>query len=219
MEFKNIKWPETIFVTGIGTEVGKTYATGWLAREITAAGHSVTTQKFVQTGNVDESIDISVHRKIMGVPKTTLDLTKISAPYLFPYPASPHLAAKLAETEIKPETIAEATRILHNQFHHVLIEGAGGLMVPLKGDYLTIDYIKQHRLPVILVTNGQLGSISDTLTSLYVLAHYKLDIFGVVYNPHFDEDKKIAEDAKVYMRDWVLHHYPGALWFEMPKQL
>lgn len=219
MDFKDIKWPETVFVTGIGTGVGKSYATGWLAREITAAGHSVTTQKIAQTGNTDLSEDIKTHRKIMGISPTTLDLTKISAPYLFTHKAAPHLAAKIDNSEIKGETIAEATRVLHKHYPHVIIEGAGGIMVPLKGDYLTIDYIRQHKIPVILVTNGSLGSINPTLLTLYALAHYNIDIFGVVYNPHFDKDKLVATEAKEYLRDWVLHHYPGTLWFEMPDSL
>lgn len=219
MEFKNIKWPETIFITGIGTDVGKSYATGWLAREMTEAGHSVTTQKAVQTGNSDFSDDIRIHRKIMGISPTTLDMTRISSPFLFSYPASPHLAARLDGTELKAETIDEATRILHKHYHHVLIEGAGGLMVPLKGDYLTVDYIREHKLPVILVTNGALGSISDTLLNLYAMAHYGLNIFGVIYNPHFDKDKKIAEETREYLKEWVLHHYPNTFWFEMPESL
>lgn len=219
MEFKDIKWPETIMVTGIGTDVGKSYATGWLAREITAAGHSVTTQKLVQTGNTDASEDIKIHRKIMKIGPTTLDLTKISAPYLFSYPASPHLAARLDNSEIKMETIKEATRILHKHYHHVLIEGAGGLMVPLKGDYLTVDYIRENKLPVILVTNGRLGSISDTLLNLYAMAHYGINIFGVVYNPYFDHDKQIATETRAYLKKWVLDHYPHTLWFEMPESI
>lgn len=217
MNFIDIKWPETLFVTGIGTDVGKSYATGWLAREMASAGHSVFTQKMVQTGCKEISEDIRIHRKIMGIPLHTFDMTKISSPYIFDYPASPHLSAKMEDTEIKLDTITEATRVLHKQFKHILIEGAGGLMVPLKGDYLIIDYIKEHKLPVILTTNGSLGSISHTLLNLYVLAHYGINIFGVIYNPHFDSDKKIAAETREYLKEWVLHHYPHTLWFEMPN--
>lgn len=219
MEFKDIKWPETLFITGIGTNVGKSYATGWLAREITAAGHQVITQKAVQTGNTEISEDIQIHRKIMNSGLTTFDMTKITSPYLFSYPASPHLAARMDGEEIKVETITEATRILHKHYPHVLIEGAGGLMVPLKGDYLMLDYIRENRLPAILVTNGKLGSISDTLLNLYVMAHNGINIFGVIYNPYFDSDKKIAAETRQYLKEWVLHHYPHTLWFEMPDKL
>lgn len=219
MKFEDIKWPTRIFVGGIGTDVGKTFATGWLAREMAAAGHSVITQKLIQTGCDEESDDILMHRKIMNIPLQTVDHTKITSPLIFHYPASPHLAARLDGEEIKISLIDEATRILEKQYHHVLIEGAGGLMVPLKHDYLTIEYVKERKLPTILVTNGQLGSISDTLLSLYALSHNKIDIFAVIYNPHFDKDKKIATETCRYLREWVLHHYPDTLWMEMPENL
>lgn len=219
MNFEDIKWPETIFITGIGTHVGKSYATGWLAREMKACGHSVITQKAVQTGCQDVSEDIRLHRKIMGIPLHTFDLTKISAPYIFKYQASPHLSARLENVDIKSDIISEATRIMHRQFKHVLLEGAAGLMAPIKGDYLMIDYMREHKLPAILVTNGSFGSISHTLMNLYTMAHYGINIFGVIYNPHFDFDKKIAEETKSYLKEWVLHHYPNTLWFEMPERV
>ena len=217
MKFEEIKWPKRLFVGGIGTDVGKTYATGWLAREMTKAGHSVITQKLVQTGCFDESEDIRMHRKIMNIPMQTIDLTNITAPLVFTYPASPHLAAQIDGKEMKLEMVDEATKILEKQYEHILMEGAGGLMVPLKHDYLTIDWIRDHSMPTILVTNGKLGSISDTLMSLYLLAHNKIDIFAVIYNPHFDHDKKIAEETRRYLLAWVEHHYPNTLWMEMPK--
>lgn len=219
MKFSEIKWPAKLFVGGIGTDVGKTYATGWLAREMTAAGHTVITQKLIQTGCIDESDDIRMHRKIMKLPMQTVDLTKITAPLLYSYPASPHLAAEIDGEEVKINLIDEASRILEKQFHHVIIEGAGGLMTPLKHDYLTIEYVKERKLPTILVTNGKLGSISDTLLSLYALTHSHIDIFAVVYNPYFDEDKKIAAESRRYLKEWVLHHYPDTLWMEMPENL
>ena len=219
MDFKDIKWPETIFITGIGTDVGKSYATGWLAREISAAGHNVITQKAVQTGDTETSEDIHIHRRIMNCGLTTFDMTKITSPYLFSYPASPHLAARIDNSEIKTDTITEATRILHKHYPHVLIEGAGGLMVPLKGNYLISDYIRENKLPAILVTNGKLGSISDTLLNLYAMAHNGINIFGVIYNPYFDKDKKIAAETRHYLKEWVLNHFPHTLWFEMPEHL
>lgn len=217
MEFKDIKWPKSIFVGGIGTGVGKTYATGWLAREMTQVGHSVMTQKLIQTGCIDESEDIRMHRRIMNIPMHTLDMTKITAPQIYKYPASPHLAAEMEGQEVRIDLIEAATSVLEEKYSHVLIEGAGGLMTPLKHDYLTIDYVRDHKLPVILVTHGGLGSISETLMNLYVLAHNKINIFAVVYNPHFDSDKKIAAETRRYLLNWVENHYPHTLWIEMPK--
>lgn len=208
-----------IFVSGIGTDVGKSWATGWLASRFAAEGKSVITQKFIQTGNRDMSDDILLHRRIMGVPLQTVDRLRITCPIIYSYPASPHLAAKIDNTEVDLNLPAESSKALQRQYDVVLVEGAGGLMVPLNDDYLTIDYVKDHDLPLVLVTNGALGSISDTLLALDAAGSRGIHIYAVVYNPHFDYDKVIADDAREYMRRFTASRFPDALWLEMPAEI
>ena len=210
----DIEFPQNLFITGIDTDAGKSFATGWLARLIMSRNKSVITQKFVQTGNQEYSEDIEVHRRIMGIPMTKEDVEHITAPVIFTYPASPDLAAKLDGKEIDFEAISNATKTLDSRYDHVLIEGAGGLMVPLKGDYLTIDYIREHKLPVVLVTNGQLGSINHTLLSLKAIADENIELFAVLYNTYFDKDKIICEDTKQYIRNWLSSRFPQSLYLE-----
>ena len=210
----DIKFPQNLFITGIDTDAGKSFATGWLARLIMSRNKSVITQKFVQTGNQEYSEDIEVHRRIMGIPMTKEDVEHITAPVIFTYPASPDLAAKLDGKEIDFEAISNATKTLDSRYDHVLIEGAGGLMVPLKGDYLTIDYIRKHKLPVVLVTNGRLGSINHTLLSLKAIADENIELFAVLYNTYFDKDKIICEDTKQYIRNWLSSRFPQSLYLE-----
>ncbi|MDE5790047.1 MAG: dethiobiotin synthase [Muribaculaceae bacterium] len=214
MELKQIAYPAKLFITGIDTDAGKSFATGWLAKNIMAKGESVITQKFVQTGNRDFSEDIEVHRKIMGIPPTTVDKLKITAPVIFTYPASPDLAARIDGKELDLALIEDATATLSRQYSHVLIEGAGGIMVPLKGEYLTIDYIRDHKLPVLLVTNGRLGSINHTLLSLKAIADEGIELFAVLYNTYFDKDKVICKDTREYISKWLSSHFPKALYLE-----
>lgn len=214
MRFNSL--PKAIFVTGIGTDVGKSYATGWLAREIASSGKSIITQKLIQTGNRDMSEDIEVHRKVMGIPLQSVDLCHITAPLILSYPASPHLAAKIDGVEIDYGTAAAATDTLLKKYDHVLIEGAGGLMVPLKERYLTLDYIVGHNLPVAVVTNGRLGSISDTLLTLSTLKSANAEVFAVVYNPYFDNDKTIATETLSYIAEYVKEKFPSTLFLKMP---
>lgn len=174
-------FPKALFITGIGTDVGKSYATGWLAKEIAATGKSVITQKLIQTGNRDVSEDIEIHRRIMGIPMQSVDLCRVTAPIILSYPASPHLAAKIDGIELDYGVASAATDTLLNKYDHVLIEGAGGLMVPLKERYLTIDYITGHKLPTVVVTNGRLGSISDTLLTLSALAAAGADVLSLIH--------------------------------------
>lgn len=210
---------QAYFITGIGTDIGKSWATGWLARSLADRGDSVITQKFIQTGNRGMSEDILLHRHIMGVKPTSEDIDGTTAPVIFSYPASPHLAAKIDGRDIDFAKIKNATDTLLTRYDNVLIEGAGGIMVPLSEDYLTIEYIRDSRLPAILVTNGRLGSISDTLLALKAISDYGITLHAVIYNPHFDTDRIIADDAREYMHRYVTKHFPDTKWLEMPEKI
>lgn len=217
MDFSSIKWPARLFVTGIDTDAGKSYITGWLAAGMCESGLKTITQKLVQTGNHDFSEDIRLHREIMGVSPLTEDILHLTAPLIFSYPCSPDLAAEIDGRELDLSLASAATETLSKQYDHVLIEGAGGLMVPLKGDYLTIDYIKEHELPTILVTNGHLGSINHTLLSLYAIKKKGVRLFAVIYNEFFDKDEVIVANTKKYLRNFLETHFPGTLYIEAPK--
>lgn len=204
-----------LFITGIGTDIGKSWATGWLANQFSAEGKSVITQKFIQTGNVGMSEDIELHRRIMGIPLQQVDLEHTTCPIIFTYPASPHLSAMIDKREIDFNLIDDCTRKLESLYDVVLIEGAGGLMVPLKDDYLTIDYIWERRIPVVVVTNGRLGSISDTLLTLDAIERRGMKLYGVIYNTHFDSDETIAAETRKYLQETVAQHFPDAKWMVM----
>jgi dethiobiotin synthetase len=157
------------FISGIDTGIGKTYTTGYLAKLWNAQGRKTITQKLIQTGNTDISEDIQQHREIMGMGWFPEDETKLTMPEIFTYPASPHLATQIDGREIDFQKIESATDQLAQNYEAVLLEGAGGLMVPLTTELLTIDYIAQRKLPVILVSSGRLGSINHTILSLEAL--------------------------------------------------
>ena len=219
MNFSEIDFPAVSFVTGVGTDVGKSIATGWLAREMKNAGLDVITQKMIQTGNTDMSEDIVCHRKLMGTGLLEVDLNHVTAPIIYTYPASPHLAAAIDGKTTDLSVVDAATATLSDQFGHVIIEGAGGLMVPVLEDYLTADYLSERKIPTIVVINGQLGSINHALLTLHAIETYQIPLFAVIYNPYFDKDEIICADTKRYLRSWLSRHFPSSLWLEMPAQV
>lgn len=219
MELTGINFPTALFITGIGTDVGKSVATGWLAREMKNAGLNVITQKMIQTGNREMSEDVLKHREIMNMDLQTVDRLHITAPIIYSYPASPHLAAVIDGLETDLSVIDSATDALTKLFSHLLIEGAGGLMVPIKGFYLTADYLKERQIPTIVVINGQLGSINHALLTLNAIKTYNIPLFGVIYNPFFDKDRIICADTRKYLKEWLARNFEDAVWLDMPEKI
>lgn len=203
------------FISGIDTEIGKTISTGYLAKQLLDQGINVITQKMVQTGNVGQSEDIIQHRQMMGktFPEDEQGLT---APQIFSYPASPHVATKLDNRTLDFEAIMQATEVLQARYDVVLLEGAGGLMVPLTEEVLSIDYVAEKKYPVILVTSGRLGSINHTLLSLFALQKYQLDVYAVVFNCiHDSQDQLIADETKMYLKNYLKQNFSQTKWIEL----
>lgn len=205
------------FISGIDTGIGKTYTTGYLAKLWNAQGKKTITQKFVQTGNTDISEDIQQHREIMQMGWFPEDETKLTMPEIFTYPASPHLATKIDGREIDFQKIADATQQLANKYEVVLLEGAGGLMVPLTTELLTIDYLAEKKFPVILVSSGRLGSINHTLLSLEALKSRGLELYALAYNLNDEsQDKLISKDTSDYLKAYLAKNFPQAQWMDIP---
>lgn len=208
---------ETIFISGIDTDAGKSYCTAWLARRFMDSGLSVATQKFIQTGNVGRSEDIELHRRLCGTGPLPEDADLTTAPVIFSYPASAQLAARLDNRDIDVSAIDRSRQLLASRYDVLLIEGAGGLMVPLTDDFFTIDYIASRQLPLALVTNGVLGSINHTVLSLEAIAARGLQLKYLLYNTHFDSDAVIAQDTREFIARYVARHFPDAEMLIVPS--
>jgi len=201
-----MKQPQPIVICGIDTGVGKSVVTGLLARHLLKKGKVVITQKLVQTGCNGRPEDILLHRKLMGANWHPLDAEGLTCPYCFPFPASPHLAAQLAETQIDPAELDRATGVLLTKADQLLIEAAGGLLVPLTPDLLLLDYLAERSYPIILVTSPRLGSINHTLLCLEALTNRTMPLLGLVYNLHGNHPREIITDSlkmfKHYMKKY-----------------
>lgn len=206
------------FVSGIDTNIGKSYATAYLARLWNEQGRRTITQKFIQTGNPEGySEDIELHRRLMGINYLPEDEQGITKPEIFSYPASPDLASRIDGRVIDFDKIKQATEILSERYDAVLVEGAGGLMVPLTSDYLTIDYIREADYPLVFVTSGRLGSINHTLLSFEAIERRGIQLHTVMYNMFPEgEDKIIQTDTEACIRRYMEKHFPEAAFVKVP---
>lgn len=208
---------KVIFISGIDTDCGKTIVTGLLAKYLHNSGKKIITQKFVQTGCVEISEDIETHRKIMNIELLEEDKNHLTCPYIFSFPASPHLAAKIENTEIDIEQINNSTNKLLEKFDIVLLEGAGGLLVPLNKSFTTIDFIEKNKYPVILVSSSKLGSINHTLLSLEAIKSRGLNLTALIYNEFPNKNSIITEDTKQYLKNHINVNFPKSKFYTIPE--
>ncbi len=183
-----------VFVTGTDTGVGKTVVTGLLARGLLEGRTSVITQKPVQTGSSYPE-DIAVHRRIMGVGLEGPELLKYTCPYVFEYPAAPETAASLEGKSVDLEHLIRCTLKLSEKYEVVLVEGAGGLLVPLTESHTFLDLIKALGCNAVVVSAAKLGTINHTLLTLEVLRSAGVEVTGLVYNLYFSTDSLVAETS------------------------
>jgi dethiobiotin synthetase len=185
-----------IFVTATNTNVGKTYTTLKLIENFSKLGIRVGVCKPVETGVVTEPLDAK--ELVEAVQKYNPNFKNLKAKditaYTFELPAAPFCAD--VEKTIKIEVIKDKIDELQKLCDLLIIEGAGGLMVPITKEYKMIDLIQELKCKTLLVTPSKLGCINDTLLSIEVLKSYDIS-FDWCVNVFEDRDK-FSEVTKPY---------------------
>ncbi|RKX62699.1 MAG: dethiobiotin synthase [Thermodesulfobacteriota bacterium] len=189
-----------LFVTGTDTGVGKTFITALLAKTLVDQGIDVKVQKWVSTGNSNFSEDCVFIYELLG-NKSVETLHGLqdrtgsdTAPYCLPIPASPHLAAEQAGVTIKTKVIRDAFFRLESSCEILIVEGVGGVLVPLSRDLFLADLVADLKLPVLVVARSGLGTLNHTLLTLEALRHRNIQIVGVLLNSKGGEDFSIVRD-------------------------
>lgn len=187
-----------IVITSTGTEIGKTYITAGLIRHLRTSGRTVEAIKPVVTGfdaaTMAES-DPGVLLAALERPVTLDEIAKIS-PWRYAAPLSPDIAAREEGTPLDFTALGEfSLRSVLTRRDVLLIEGIGGVMVPLDDRHTVLDWMLLLRLPLILVTGSYLGTISHTLTALDTLLRRGLAVLTVVVNETEGSNVALADTA------------------------
>ncbi|MEG0381049.1 MAG: dethiobiotin synthase [Kurthia sp.] len=185
------------WIVGTDTEIGKTYVTTLLMRQLQLSGKKVRPYKPIQTGEIVKAGQ-RYYEDTESYKKFSLEYLAEESlnTYSFALAASPHYAAHLEGVEIKKEKII-ATIQTFSKEEFLICEGAGGLFVPLHMNEETtlLDIIECSKLPVIVVTHTKLGTINHTLLTMEALNTRSIPILGIVYNQYEQtamEDNNIA---------------------------
>ncbi len=170
------------FITSSGTNIGKTFVTCALTCQLLQAGKNVAAFKPVISGFDMESLEESDTGQLLKVMDRELCESEIDhiSPYRFKAPLSPHLAAAEEKRELSLKELLRWHALLRNEADIILIEGVGGVMVPLNNTHTTLDWIKELGHPTILVVGSYLGSLSHTLTAARALIQEKVPIHAVL---------------------------------------
>ena len=184
------------FITGTDTNVGKTVVTACLATLFKSRGEDVGVMKPLETG-VDPECSSSANSdaKFLIEVSGVQDALEEVCPYRLKTPASPYQAARLEGKELDPEKIMERFRALQSKHSMMLVEGVGGLMVPITQRYNVVDLALQVDLPLIIVSRIQIGTLNHTLLTLNAARQHGLKVAGVILNPvHAGELDNIEEE-------------------------
>jgi dethiobiotin synthetase len=172
-----------IFITATGTDVGKTYVAASLIRHLRQMNHAVDAIKPVVSGfdpMQAAASDPGILLDALGLPITSDEIGRIS-PWRFRAPLSPDLAASREDRSIDvDQVIAFCQSAVEQRRGILLIEGVGGIMVPLDGQRTILDVMMALQLPLILVTGSYLGTISHTLTALDSLYQRNMNLLAII---------------------------------------
>lgn len=169
-----------LFVTGTGTDVGKSVVAAVLAHTLAAEGKRVAVFKPAVTG-LDEGVetDHALLRRASGSSQSDEEI----APYRYGPPASPHLAAELAGEQIDPARLRVAVEVAAEGADALICEGVGGLLAPLTRDYLVRDFAADVGYPLVVVASPGLGTINHTLLTIEAARTVGLRVAAVTLTP------------------------------------
>jgi dethiobiotin synthetase len=191
-----------VFVTATGTDIGKTYVTAGLIRALRRAGRPVRALKPVVSGfdaTTAADSDPAVLLSALG-QDSGMDAIAAVSPWRFQAPLSPDMAARREGVSIAFDQLVGFCRGAMAEDGVLLIEGVGGVMVPLDDRHTVLDWMGALGTKVLLVCGSYLGTISHTLTAMDVLARRALDLSAVVINESAGSSVDLAETVETLGR-------------------
>lgn len=173
--------PHGVFITGTDTGVGKTLVTAALALHLKKHGLTVGVMKPIETGVSAGSEARSDAARLRSIVESEETLGAI-CPYSFELPVAPLTAAQMKRLSINPDTIGKIYRLLSNRYECMVVEGVGGVQVPITRSDNVLSLIKHLRLPVVVVGRSGLGGINHALLTIEALRRQKIRTIALILN-------------------------------------
>lgn len=181
MKLETVDMIHGIFITGTDTGVGKTLVAAALALHLKKRGLSVGVMKPIETGTSAGKSPRSDAARLQSIIESEETLGAI-CPYSFELPVAPLTAAQMSHQPINPDTIRKIYQFLSSRYECMVVEGVGGVHVPITTRDNVLDLVKQLRLPVVIVGRSGLGGINHALLTIEALRRNKIAIIALVLN-------------------------------------
>ncbi|KXB70615.1 MULTISPECIES: dethiobiotin synthase [Peptoniphilus] len=193
---------KNIFVTGTGTEIGKTYVAGLLVKKLHEAGEKSAYYKAAMSGNERDQEG----KLIPGDAKFVKDFGSIDqpleemCPYVYEKAYSPHLAAQIEGNPVDLDKVVEKFRGLEKKYDYITLEGSGGILCPLRFDdeeiYLE-DFVKKAKLSSIIVADAGLGTINNLVLTAFYMKEKGMKVKGIIFNNFIPGDVLQEDNIKM----------------------
>ena len=203
--------PKNIFLTGVSTDVGKTYVMKLIIKEFQKNGINVAAYKPISSGHseFDNKSDVN---QILSALTNTQHYKDINT-YTFTMPVSPHLASQIESNPIDVSKIDERLENLNNKYECVIIEGAGGWKVPYSSEGFISDWVTKNKFPVILVVDNKLGCINHALLSVESIVSSGNCLIGWFMNHTSEVDEIIADENIKFLEKHISAKFLGVIKF------
>ena len=190
-----------LFITGTGTDVGKTYVTALILKKLKESGKHAAYYKAAMSGNqraADGSLipgDAAYVKAQSGIEQPLESM----CPYVYEHAVSPHLAARMEGNPVELSVIGDTLSALSNQYDYITVEGSGGILCPIRYDdekiYLD-DLVKHLQLPSLIVADAGLGTINHVVLTAAYMRTKGLRVKGIILN-HYHPGDCMEEDNKL----------------------
>lgn len=187
-----------MFITGTGTDVGKTYVAGLMVKKLKESGWSAGYYKAAMSGNdrrADGSLipgDGDFVKRISGISQPLQEM----CPYVYETAVSPHLASRIEGNQVRMERVFEGLKRVCQTYDYVTMEGSGGILCPICVDERKIwleDIVKACGLGCVMVADAGLGTINQVGLTAFYMKEKKIPLRGIIFN-HFQPGNQLHED-------------------------
>lgn len=195
-----------LFVTGTGTDLGKTYIAGLIVKKLADAKQSAAYYKAAMSGNdrrADGSLipgDALFVQKTAGISQPLEEM----CPYVYEHAYSPHLASRIEGHPVQMDVVKAGYYKVCSAYDFVTMEGSGGILCPICFDEAKIqleDVIKELHLPSILIADAGLGTINSVVLTVEYMKAKNLPVKGIIYNHYHGND--VMEDDNIFMCEYM----------------